>query len=58
VDLGGGRRVEKHQTDEVQPGHGGDHAALPSAERPALTSGATAAPARSGGPLGGARGTW
>ena len=41
-------------------GHGGGHgaAALPSAERTAITAGTPTLPARAGGPLGGARGTW
>jgi hypothetical protein len=49
---------EPHPEHSAPAGHGADHAALPSAQRPALTTGATAAPPRSGGPLGGARGTW
>jgi hypothetical protein len=49
---------EPHPEGPAATGHGEGHGtALPSAERPAIGSGATA-PARNAGPLGGARGTW
>jgi hypothetical protein len=55
---------EPHPEQAPPAGHGDGHgaghgaAALPSAERTAIAGSTPTLPARAGGPLGGARGTW
>ncbi|MCV2490925.1 hypothetical protein OF117_16340 [Geodermatophilus sp. YIM 151500] len=49
---------EPHAEHGPAAGHGGGHSGGHGGARPALEAGATGRPARSGGPLGGARGTW